>query len=353
MKKLLTLILLLLLLHNLNGQTIRDSIFNNVIPIERADVSTNGNDFLIDIPIKSQKEPIIIFNQDARIPLKMLFERKSFLYEQNEIILMESAYLRNPSKATEKVAPSIILYHIQRENSIDYKVDSLQLVWIYTCPITINYKKSELKENEVKYFFQECYGSTCCPRDPNWDFQQERNEMKNNFNKKYNVSVYQNVYRQILGRESEHCDYYTLSDLTNEQKIAYFRTPKPIPNSHLKDFDFSPIIILPKIIDKTNLIHKNPQKTNSFKRIVSGYVFVEGDSKINMSDVKIKIKGAEKERFTTPDFDGNFEIEAKKDEILIVSYIDYNKEIKITDENIYVISLTDIKGKRKKGKIPH
>lgn len=346
MKKAITLVLLLLLLQNLSGQTIRDSVFNNVIPIEKADVTTNGKDFLIDIPIKIQKEPIIIYNRDAPIPLKMFFEPKSFLYGQNEIILIESAYLRNPAKETEKVAPSVILYHIQRENSFNYKVDSLQIVWIYNCPITINYKKPKLKENEVKYFFKECYGSTCCPKDENWDFQQERNEMKNDFNKKYNVNVHKNVYRQVLGRESEHCDYYTLSDLTNEQKITYFRTPKPIPNSHLKDFDFSPIIILPNIIDTTNLIHKNSEKTpknNNPKKVVSGYIYTEDDIYVSMSDIKIQVKGAENERYTIPNFDGNFEIEVRKDEVLVIRYSTYSKEIRITDENTYVISLSDKK----------
>src|SRR5690554_2323459 len=155
MKNILSLIISFFLFQNIQAQTIRDTVFNNVIPIERTDVTTNGRDFLIDIPIKTQKEPIIIYNRDVLIPLKMFFEPKSFLYGQDEIILIESAYLRNPAKETEKVAPSVILYHIQRENSINYKVDSLQIVWIYTCPITINYKKPELKENEVKYRSEE------------------------------------------------------------------------------------------------------------------------------------------------------------------------------------------------------
>lgn len=45
MKKLMTLTLLLLLLNNLYGQTIRDSVFNNVIPIDKTNVTTNGADF--------------------------------------------------------------------------------------------------------------------------------------------------------------------------------------------------------------------------------------------------------------------------------------------------------------------
>lgn len=71
MKKLMTLTLLLLLLNNLYGQTIRDSVFNNVIPIDKTNVTTNGADFLIDIPIKPQKERIVIFSNDKRIPTNL------------------------------------------------------------------------------------------------------------------------------------------------------------------------------------------------------------------------------------------------------------------------------------------
>src|SRR5690554_5636518 len=267
MKKILTLTILLFCLNNLFAQTIRDSVFNNVVLIKNTNVSTNGFHFLIDIPIKPQKDPIVIFNDDFRIPAKLFFSRSSFLWEQNELILiMPDWQYYNNIEETERKNPGLKLhpyrqnkvYHIQRNNTKP-QIDSLSIrMDDPRKPITINFNNPELKENEVKYFFKECYGSTCCPKDENWDFKQENDKIKDNFNKKENVNIYKNVYRQVLGRESEHCDYYTLSDLTNEQKIAFFRTPKQIPNSHLKDFDFSPIIILPNIIDTTNLIHKNP-----------------------------------------------------------------------------------------------
>ena len=60
-----------------------------MILIKNTDVTTNGKDFLIDIPIKPQKEPIIIFNDDERIPTNLFFEIKSFLSEQYELFLIK------------------------------------------------------------------------------------------------------------------------------------------------------------------------------------------------------------------------------------------------------------------------
>ena len=265
MKKILTLAILLLCLHNLFAQTIRDSIFNNVILINNADVSTNGFHFLIDIPIKPQKDPIIIFNDDFRISANLFFSRNSFLYGQNEFILItpDWEYYKNIEQ-TERKNPGLKLhpyrqnkvYHIQRNNTKP-QIDSLSIrMDDPRKPITINFNNPELKENEVKYFFKECYGSNCCPRDPKWDYQNDRNEMINNFNKKHNVSVYQNVYRLDLGRESERCDYYTLSDLTNEQKIEFIFPPKNYTETDDVAQGFS-VIILPSVINTKNMKHIN------------------------------------------------------------------------------------------------
>lgn len=253
MKKLLSIGILFFCLNNLFAQTIRDSVFNNVILIKKTDVSTNGFHFLIDIPIKTQKNPIVIVNHDSRIPLNLFFDRKSFLSEQNEIILIEDGLLRIETKETEKWAPSLKIYHIDR---VKTKVDSLIYNWVDINPVKLNFKKTTLKENEVKYFFKECYGSTCCPEDPSWKLERERNEMRNNFNNIQKVNVYKNAYRQNRGKEGEHCDYYTLSDLTNEQKIKFlFPTESYTETDDVTQGFF--VIISPSIINIENMEHIN------------------------------------------------------------------------------------------------
>lgn len=263
MKKLLTITILFFCLNNLFAQTIRDFVFNNVILIKNTDVSTNGFHFLIDIPIKPQKEAIVIFNDDFRIPAKLFFDRSSFLWEQNEIILITTDWVfkkeireREKREGIHIKAHQNKIYHIKRSDST-YEVDSLSIVMHNPSkPIKINFKNPELQENEVKYFHQECYGSICCPKDINWDFEQDRNEMKNNFNQKYNVNVYKNVYRKIRGKEGERCDYYTLSDLTNQQKIEFIFPPINFKETDDVEQGFFVIILL-SVINTENLKHRN------------------------------------------------------------------------------------------------
>lgn len=249
MKKSLTLTLLLLLHFNINGQTIRDSVYNNVILISNTDVTTNGNDFLIDIPIKPQKEPIVIFNNDNRIPLNLFFDRKSFLSEQNELLLItpdwefqKEIIEREKREGIHIKASRNKIYYIQR-NFNGYHIDSL-IISLHSRPIVkLNFKKPELLENEVKYYYTECYGSTCCPYDINWDFLEDRNKSKNNFNKKYSVNVNKDIYEIGRGKEGEHCNYYLLADLTNEQRIEFYQIFKEV------DFTSSQIYV-PIILNK-------------------------------------------------------------------------------------------------------
>lgn len=266
MKKLLTIAILFFCLNDLFAQTIRDSVFNNVILIKSTDVSTDRFHFLVDIPIKPQKDPIIIFNDDFRIPAKLFFSRSSFLWEQNEIILITPDWefrkeIIDEQKKTGlhiRAFPKNKIYHIKRRGS-GYEVDSLSIVMHDPRkPIKINFKNPELKENEVKYFFKECYGSTCCPEDPAWKFEKEKNEMRNNFNERHNVNAYKNTYRQIKGKEGEHCDYYTLSDLNNVQKIEFIFQRTPSESFTDKVIDMQNIIILPSIINVENMKKLNP-----------------------------------------------------------------------------------------------
>ncbi|MES2574260.1 MAG: hypothetical protein V4572_04915 [Bacteroidota bacterium] len=267
MKKTLTLTILLLLLHNLNAQTIHDTIFNNVLLIQKENVTTNGYDFLIDIPIKVQKTQIIIFNDDERIPVKLFFERKSFMYEQNEILLItkDREYYKSIRESERETGYHLRpvrqnkFYYIQR-NGNNTKVDSISVRTDDPFkPIILNFKNPELKKNEVKYYYQECYGSSCCPRDANWNFKKEGDLQKNNFNNKYKVNIYKSVYRGVLGKEGEHCDYFTLNDLSNEQKIDFMLLPPASSLINLKNKDIVkfPFIILPSVI---NTINPNLQK---------------------------------------------------------------------------------------------
>ncbi len=240
MKKILVFTILLLGISNLQAQvrellikptiSVRDTVFNNVILIKDADITTNGYDFLIDIPIKSQKEPIVISYNDWRIPAKLFFDRKSFLSDQDEILLITFDWefykeIREREKRTGlhiKAARQKI-YHIQRNNT-GFKVDSLSVsAHDPFKPIKFNFIKPELQKDEVKYYYQDCYGSGCCPHDTKRDIYPIIQNKIKLFEEKNNLNVTHNVLTISLGEEGERCIYYPLSDLTNDQKLQFFQ----------------------------------------------------------------------------------------------------------------------------------
>ena len=81
--------------------------------------------------------------------------------------------------------------------------------------------------------------------------------MRNNFNERYNVNAYKNTYRKIKGKEGEHCDYYTLSDLNNVQKIEFIFPPKSYTETDDVAQGFF-VIILPSVINTENMKNLHP-----------------------------------------------------------------------------------------------
>jgi CarboxypepD_reg-like domain len=152
-------ILLLLLFQNSFSQTIRDSIFNDVILIKNENPNINDETFFKNIYIKTQNKPIVIFNGLRNIPAQKFFESKSFLSEQNEIILINNddeldALIRRREK-TENIhikAKGQKIYHIIRNGS-EIIVDSLtKNIYDFRKPIKINFKKTEIKTKKIRGF---------------------------------------------------------------------------------------------------------------------------------------------------------------------------------------------------------
>lgn len=78
-------------------------------------------------------------------------------------------------------------------------------------------------------------------------------------------------------------------------------------------------------------------------KTVTGVVIIE-DGNLPLPGVSIQVKQKRKDtskRETTTDIDGKFEIQVKKGETLIISFLGCrNKEVKITDKNNYIITLS-------------
>lgn len=227
MKKTLTFTLFFVCLNNLLGQTIRDSVFNNVIPIERTDVTTNGADFLIDIPIKPQKEPIVIVNHDRRIPTNLFFDRRTFLSEQKELFLITFDWeFQKKIREQERreglhiKAARHKIYHILR-NYDDYQVDSTTITLQSSPIVKLNFTIPKLEENEMKIYYVENYGSICCPRDWRHSFSKEIEKDIKLFEDKNGVII--SVNSMTTGKEGEKTNNYKLDNLTKEQKLQFFQ----------------------------------------------------------------------------------------------------------------------------------
>lgn len=259
MKNTLFIISFVLLFGVAKAQSIHDSIFNNVILIQSSDIATDGLDFLIDIPIKPQREPIIIFNSDGQIPAKLFFDRKSFLASQDEFILITPdweyykavAQSAPPGGCAEPIRTNKI-YHIIR-NLSDYKIDSLSINDSEKS-ITLNFQKQKLEENDIKCYYIDCYGSSCCPRDRKWGLSNNIRKKQDSLDAQFQGNIYKGIYKKITGKEGEHCTYYTFPDLSKKQKLQAIKEMKrvieEIMNRSKNNF---PKIYLPEIFIKNGL----------------------------------------------------------------------------------------------------
>lgn len=237
------------------AQNINDSVFNDVILIKQEDVARDGDDILIDIPIRPQKNPIVIYNSDIRINSKLFFERKSFLSEQNEFFLItpdwefqKEVLEREKREGIHIKAARDKIYHIQRSWDV-YQVDSLTISLVSRPTVTLNFKKIERQKNEICYYHIDCYGSECCPRDPRLMLHEEYQKKVRLFLEELNLNPLENVYKEFNGKEGEFCNYYSLIDLALEQKLPAIKALANILDINQSE-DF-PKIFLPKTIIKT------------------------------------------------------------------------------------------------------
>lgn len=205
--------------------SVHDTIFKDAIAIQEKDVITDGNIFLIKFPIKIQKEPIVIWNLDRRIPSQVFFERKSFLYGQNEILLITPDWKAIEDK--DNPLPKINLYHISRNNT-GFSVDSLNVSQNESKKIKIYSHSPYWNEKEVKFILTEGYGSSCCPRDNGWDFYTAVQEQIKLFEEQNKVVI--SKTGQSLGEEGEHVVFYQLDNLSDEQKLMFIRTIRTARN---------------------------------------------------------------------------------------------------------------------------
>lgn len=232
-----------------HSKLIRDSVFTDVIEITDRDLVSNGNDFLFTKPIPpATKIPVVFVS--AAIPINLL----PTIYPQfNSVIVITPNWthydevFKNQSEiACAEPSASSVIYEFKRENG---KVMKDSIVNLNGFPEMKYGKPYQLKTNERLIYFSESYGSGCCPKDPQWDNSQTREEFVKRFESDNQIKI-GGTYINPQGDEGEAEFYYSLVQLSNNLRLKFIkeRTYSRILNKETKKIKILPGIYTPFIL---------------------------------------------------------------------------------------------------------
>lgn len=235
-----------------------DSVFTDVIEITDRNIETNGTDYLFTIPISKKIEKPVVFISD-KVPVHLLpsiypeFKKLTVIvpnwvfYDQASDNSAEGGYCAEP------IASSII-YEFDRTSG---KLQKDSLVMMGGFPEMEFGKPYQLKNKELAIYYQEYFGSVCCPRDPQMDNTPTREAFISMFEKQHHTKI-TNTYSQLRGREGEVSFYYTLEGLSNQLKLRFIvdRNFYRIVNRHSKEISKQPTIYTPTVLEVNERIKK-------------------------------------------------------------------------------------------------
>ncbi|QJB42407.1 hypothetical protein HF324_32985 [Chitinophaga oryzae] len=224
--------------------------YDHVVEIERKHVAEAGGNWLVDLPLVESPDSHYVFFMEARIPAA-LFTRSSAFYpaikEFTLIVPDWQFYDEITEQATRKgmciePATTNIYYHIRRVDTM-VKVDSIHISGEQ--PV-VTFQQPKVPAGNMVVYRSESYGSACCPKDPMWELAKEDAAVIRSFEQQHKVSV-KGTYRQQQGKEGEHTDYYTLPDLTPNQRLDFILMKRSqwIVNKEKKKITFSPQVFTP------------------------------------------------------------------------------------------------------------
>ncbi|MFB9077964.1 hypothetical protein ACFFWB_11215 [Flavobacterium procerum] len=241
-----------------HSEKIKDSIFENVIEITGRNIESNGIDYLFNVSIsKNIKTPILFISE--RVPLKLL---PTIYPEFSKLIVVvpnwtyyDEVSQNQPKGGCAEPMASSIIYEFNSENG---KLQKDSLVIMGGFPEMKMAKRTTLSNTEIEIFYTESYGSSCCPKDLQWDNKPTREEFIDYFEKENNVKI-KNTYYESRGKEGEAIFYYPLKELPNNLILKFIleRDFYRIINRHTKDIIKIPKIYTPSVIDiSSNRIKK-------------------------------------------------------------------------------------------------
>jgi len=241
-----------------NAQSIKDSVFTTIYMLDKEHIVANEGYYLVDI-IKTPKfdKLPVLFNDTRR---STQFFADSLLVHRPFILITPNwkFYDALVEEATKNgmtmEPPSSNIYYQRSYSKKEVKVDSVIITGDQP-RLVFNPSKEALEaDGNIIYYHSEHYGSSCCPKDP---YRETIGDLEANiaaFETKIGTKI-EGTYKKITGKEGEHILYFTLSNLSKEQKLAFL---KEVPyalfkNSSRTNTVASPQLFFPKAIKKEGL----------------------------------------------------------------------------------------------------
>ncbi|XZF14613.1 hypothetical protein ACTHGU_00600 [Chitinophagaceae bacterium MMS25-I14] len=242
------------------AQVLKNTVFNNVIRIDRNDVARKGENYLVDIPMPQDGASVICFN-DARVSNALLCTSLTSYSFLTDITVISPDWAYYDAAAAHALQTGIIcaepvttgkLFHVKKDDKGGIKTDSFIIKG--TQPVLHFRNPGTMPADMIKVYYSEGYGSVCCPRDPRWDNISALMPFVADFEKRHHVKI-RGTYTQVYGKEGEHNIFLTLEGLSLQQKLEFIleRSRAVIPNKELKPIVLAPRIFFPYYVSKKGL----------------------------------------------------------------------------------------------------
>lgn len=192
-----------------------------------------GN-ILLDLPLFLSEEKAV-FSVLPELEIEKL--KNIFPQIKNKIIITPNHALYRKKEGQKGEPPvSFMIYEIEEGKILKTRVlDNIQPDLFY----------QEMAENEeknngkIKVYFQENYGSICCPKDEIWKKTRSVGESAKIFEKKFGKKIH--YFEQRQGREGEKVVFFTLEGLSKNEKLEFILHRKSVISPEKKDAEiFTP-----------------------------------------------------------------------------------------------------------------
>lgn len=221
-------------LHNfLFSQTLYDTIFKNVIKIDKENTAQIGNSYLIDIPIQQNRNFLILLN-NYQIPNKLFFGNYTFSNNLKEFILIspDYEYYREVAEFASSMGgcaepvPSNKFYHFKRERN-NIIIDSVTIRGNQQ-PLIIFESQQKINNNDsILSYFTEYIRLDSSQHHPS---KENHDKFVRKFEQNNHLKI-EKIFSEKIN-ENEFIYYYNFGNLDLKSKLKFIleRRHDLIPN---------------------------------------------------------------------------------------------------------------------------